>query len=715
MIHGQSDIFREHGVPRSDRTLVFLSKVFDALVILSVLAVAIAVYDVHEWNIRYTNAVLAAVILFVMIGEIAGIYRPWRGETATRQFFQILFVWMQTLLVLLLLAYMFKDTSSFSRVATGAWVLATPVLLSGWRILARRIFQYAISQKHLQRNALVWGNDESGEQLARTIEQSPWLGLGCSIPRSFPSKPSCRFHVELRRLERLSSPGQHGVAEMRFDPVLDIQGTHRGHRLVNERARQIGEEGGNRQHQPADLLEGAACGEGFVFPEHRFDDVGGRQPGCAGRDLGGLYLDLFQDPVGKAGGSRSERGARSECGLKRCADAGVQSLGLENALDGLGLFHHLRIDRQIFAIGTRPSEALQEAGAAGVGEIPKGVVQIRELQVGRRLNGLAEGCLVGMPMAQQHVQGTHAGDAQTVAQVVPGGDRQNAGGPNGTEISPLLVGEQVLRPLDMGVDVHEARLGALTRRQQKGQVGLLKGRQGPLAVRQKGLPARVGLQFGLEQGGDAVRNIIGFHTVCRLFPAKQRDPLVQVAAVIGDDLHRHTGALGDLAQHRGDPLPGAVRRHLHGEHLHGPVRRAVAGLEQPGGGDAQNHETLRCAQFKRMIGDVNPVLAPLRRLQEDRQSAAINPVEDRRMRRQAHRHPGREQTQYAGHPAAAESGTQKHLQRQLNDQERMPVTGRGQAQLLPSRSVRLLRRADRCRLRRRRRATALRRQRPVFQ
>ncbi len=224
----------------------------------------------------------------------------------------------------------------------------------------------------------------------------------------------------------------------------------------------------------------------------------------------------------------------------------------------------------------------------------------------------------------------------------------------------------------------------------------------------EGLPARVGLQFGLEQGGDAVRNIIGFHTACRLLLPKQRDPLVQVAAVIGDDLHRHTGALGDLAQHRGDPLPGAVRRHLHGEHLHGPVRRAVAGLEQPGGGDAQNHETLRCAQFKRMIGDVNPILAPLRRLQEDRQSAAINPVEDRRMRRQAHRHPAREQTQYAGHPAAAESGTQKHLQRQLNDQERMPVTGR-QAQLLPSRSVRLLRRADRCRLRRRRRATALRR------
>ncbi len=179
MIHGQSDIpiVREHGVPRSDRTLVFLSKLVDALVIMSVLMVAVTVYDVHDWNLRYTNAVLAAVILFVTIGEIAAIYRPWRGETATRQFFQILFVWMQTLLFLLLLAYMFKDTGSFSRVATGAWVVATPILLSSWRILARGIFQYAISQKHLQRNALVWGNDASGDELARTIEQSPWLGL----------------------------------------------------------------------------------------------------------------------------------------------------------------------------------------------------------------------------------------------------------------------------------------------------------------------------------------------------------------------------------------------------------------------------------------------------------------------------------------------------------------------------------------------------------
>lgn len=236
MIHGQSDIaiVREHGVPRSDRTLVFLSKLVDALVILSVLTVAVAAYGAHAWNLKYTNAALAAVILFVLIGEIAGIYRPWRGETATRQFFQILFVWIQTLFVLLLLAYMIKDTGSFSRVATGAWVVATPILLSGWRILARRIFQYAISQKDLQRNALVWGNDSSGEQLARTIEQSPWLGL------NLVGHPDINLAVDPNTDDHISQATERGIQQIETRvrrgeiDIIYVALPHSGRAAVNE-------------------------------------------------------------------------------------------------------------------------------------------------------------------------------------------------------------------------------------------------------------------------------------------------------------------------------------------------------------------------------------------------------------------------------------------------------------------------------------------------
>lgn len=63
---------------------------------------------------------------------------------------------------------------------------------------------------------------------------------------------------------------------------------------------------------------------------------------------------------------------------------------------------------------------------------------------------------------------------------------------------------------------------------------------------------------------------------------------------------------------------------------------------------------------------------------------------------------------------AAESGTQIHLQRQLNDQERMPVTGRGHAEQLPGRIVRPLRLAGRCCLRRRGVCSAFRCQDPFF-
>ncbi|MBK1725323.1 hypothetical protein CKO23_24745 [Thiocystis violacea] len=145
--------------------------------------------------------------------------------------------------------------------------------------------------------------------------------------------------------------------------------------------------------------------------------------------------------------------------------------------------------------------------------------------------------------------------------------------------------------------------------------------------------------------------------------------------MIGDDLHRRPGAFGDVAQNRRDPRSGAVRRHLHGEHLHGVMIRAVTGLDQAAGGDAQDHQTLRGPKSQRMIGDENPILASFRRRLEDRQPAAVDPVEHRSMSRHAHRQPRRQQAQHVRHPTAAEPGLQVHPQRQLHDQQRMMMTG----------------------------------------
>lgn len=174
--HADIDHFARHGAARSDKWLILLSKGIDAAVIVSVLLAAVTIYR-PVWDPRYSMAALLAAILFFLFAEIAGLYRPWRGETLKRQFFQILFVWAETFFLLLLMAYLFKTSDYYSRVAVGAWLVTTPFLLSGWRIVGRVFLERLASHESYRRNALVWGAGELGDQLVQTIRQSPWLGL----------------------------------------------------------------------------------------------------------------------------------------------------------------------------------------------------------------------------------------------------------------------------------------------------------------------------------------------------------------------------------------------------------------------------------------------------------------------------------------------------------------------------------------------------------
>ncbi len=165
-----------YGASRSEQVLILLSKGLDALIIGLVLVEAVTLYRT-VWDPRYGIAVLVAAIVFLLVAEVAGLYRPWRGETFKLQFFQILFVWSTTFFVLLLLAYAFQTSGFYSRIVVGVWLVTTPFFLSGWRVIGKAIFSYVVAGSKNRRNALVWGTSGLGDQLARTIERSPWLGL----------------------------------------------------------------------------------------------------------------------------------------------------------------------------------------------------------------------------------------------------------------------------------------------------------------------------------------------------------------------------------------------------------------------------------------------------------------------------------------------------------------------------------------------------------
>jgi len=82
MLHNSVDTYQiaRHSASRSDQWLIFISKLLDAMVIASTLFASVLVYR-PAWDTRYSMAALLAAMLFFLLAEIAGIYRPWRGET----------------------------------------------------------------------------------------------------------------------------------------------------------------------------------------------------------------------------------------------------------------------------------------------------------------------------------------------------------------------------------------------------------------------------------------------------------------------------------------------------------------------------------------------------------------------------------------------------------------------------------------------------------
>lgn len=225
-----------HGMARSEKGLTLLSKILDAVTIVSVLVGTSVIYG-SLWDLKYSMAASVATVVFLLIAEIAGLYRPWRGETARRQFFQILFVWLATFFILLLSAYAFKTSSTYSRVAVGIWLVATPLLLSGWRIIGRTIFSRVVAREKNRRNALIWGTSDFGDQLARTIRKSAWLGLDLVAhledeETHSPVDASARSARDSDQIEHIVSRARRGefdilyialptVAQSRVDELIE--------------------------------------------------------------------------------------------------------------------------------------------------------------------------------------------------------------------------------------------------------------------------------------------------------------------------------------------------------------------------------------------------------------------------------------------------------------------------------------------------------------
>ena len=169
---------------RSDKGLMrpheaqldFLSRMADAAVIVLVLWGAAALYP-EDWDNRHSTAVAIGVVLFYLVGQANGLYRPWRSEPMKKEVSKVWLTWAVVMPLLLLAAFLTKTSESYSRPVMLMWFGGVPVAVSGFRVGMRMMLQEARSRGHNSRTVAVVGASKLGEAIARTMVTSPWMGM----------------------------------------------------------------------------------------------------------------------------------------------------------------------------------------------------------------------------------------------------------------------------------------------------------------------------------------------------------------------------------------------------------------------------------------------------------------------------------------------------------------------------------------------------------
>jgi len=104
----------------------------------------------------------------------------------------------------------------------GSFVLSYKWLQGGWCVIGKAIFSYLVTRGKNRRNALIWGTSGLGDQLARTIEQSPWLGLDLVAHLRdeevdcLPGNVSERAAKDVSQVERIVCQAQRGEFDILY-------------------------------------------------------------------------------------------------------------------------------------------------------------------------------------------------------------------------------------------------------------------------------------------------------------------------------------------------------------------------------------------------------------------------------------------------------------------------------------------------------------------
>ncbi len=125
-----------------------------------------------NYELVLTIGMLVSVLLLPMFN----LYQSWRGKGLIQQLWMTTLAWAAVVLLLTVLAFGTKTGEDYSRIWAGVWVTLVWVLLIGFRVLTRLIFNSFRRQGWNHRQILIIGAGRLGRNVAKQILHAEWVG-----------------------------------------------------------------------------------------------------------------------------------------------------------------------------------------------------------------------------------------------------------------------------------------------------------------------------------------------------------------------------------------------------------------------------------------------------------------------------------------------------------------------------------------------------------
>ncbi|MCB9599804.1 MAG: undecaprenyl-phosphate glucose phosphotransferase [Sandaracinus sp.] len=131
----------------------------------------------EPWADLHTEATIVAAVVFHFAAQSIGLYRAQRSETSVRETGRVFGAWFTTAAVLLLIGFLTKRSTDYSRFITLTWIGATPLVVAVFRASLRAVLRSARSRGRNTRSVAIAGLTELGERVARVVDENRWMGM----------------------------------------------------------------------------------------------------------------------------------------------------------------------------------------------------------------------------------------------------------------------------------------------------------------------------------------------------------------------------------------------------------------------------------------------------------------------------------------------------------------------------------------------------------